>query len=212
MKRREFALGATALTLPGLWLQNAHAQSASSYLTLEKPVPTDAPKGKIEVLEFFSYGCSHCMTFEPIFTAWKKAAPADVSVHLVHVGFSSNFEPLQRIFYSLEAIGEVDKLHAKVFEAFQKKRIRLDKPDVLFGWVAEQGADRAKFEQAYKSFGVSSRIRRAVELQEAYKVEATPSVGIAGRYYSDPGKAQGFEQLIRVTNELIERERKSLAG
>ena len=203
MNRREFALGATVMTLPGLLALPAYAQQGKGYVELNPRAPVDAPAGQVEVIEFFSYGCVHCMNFEPTFTAWKKTAPKNVLVRREHVGFQSSFEPLQRIYYALEAVGEVDKLHAKVFEAFQKDRKRLDKPDVLFPWVAEQGIDRAKFEQAYKSFGVASKVRRAVQLQEAYKVEGTPALGIAGRYYTDGSMAGGFERMLQVTNQLI---------
>ncbi len=208
MKRREFALGATAFAVPGLLALPARAQSGPGYLTLKDRAPVEAPAGQIEVIEFFSYGCSHCKNFEPMFSAWKKAAPKDVVVRLVHVGFQSSFEPLQRIYYGLESIGQVDKVHGKVFDALQTERKRVDKPEVLFPWIAEQGVDRAKFEEAYKSFGVASKLRRAVQLQEAYKVEGTPALGIAGKYYTDGSMAGGFERMIQIANNLIAQERK----
>ena len=105
-------------------------------------------------------------------------------------------------------MGKVDEVHGKVFDALQVKRVRLDKPEVLFPWIAEQGVDRAKFEAAYKSFGVASKIRQAGQLQEAYKVEGTPALGIAGRYYTDGSMAGGFERMVQVTNTLIAQERK----
>ncbi len=204
MNRRDFALSATVAALPGVLALPAYAQSGKKgYVELSPKAPTDVPAGQVEVIEFFSYGCSHCMHFEPIFSAWKKSAPKNVVVRLEHVGFQSSFEPLQRIYYALEAVGAVDTVHAKVFEALQTQRKRLDKPDVLFPWVAEQGVDRAKFEAAYKSFGVASKVRRAVQLQEAYKVEGTPALGIAGRYYTDGSMAGGFEQMLQITNQLI---------
>ncbi|WP_028606010.1 thiol:disulfide interchange protein DsbA/DsbL [Ottowia thiooxydans] len=203
MKRREFALGATVAALPGFLALPAYAQSNKGYVELSQKAPVDVPAGQVEVIEFFSYGCVHCMHFEPVFNAWKKTAPKNVVVRLEHVGFQSSFEPLQRIYYALEAVGAVDKVHGKVFEALQVQRKRLDKPDVLFPWIAEQGVDRAKFEQAYKSFGVASKVRRAVQLQEAYKVEGTPALGIAGRYYTDGSMAGGFERMLQVTNQLI---------
>lgn len=208
MKRRQFALGAVVAALPALLSLPAHAQAGKGYIELKQRAPVDAPPGQIEVIEFFSYGCSHCMNFDPMFEAWKKAQPKDVVVHLVHVGFNSSFEPLQRIYYALEAVGKVDTVHPKVFAALQKERIRLDKPDVLFDWVAKQGVDRAKFEEAYKSFGVASKLRRATQLQEAYSVEGTPALGIAGRYYTDGSMAGGFDRMMQITNDLIAQERK----
>jgi thiol:disulfide interchange protein DsbA len=208
MKRREFALGAAAAALPGLLALPAHAQSGKGYVELKQRAPVEAPAGQVEVLEFFSYGCSHCRNFEPIFNNWKKSAPKDVVVRLVHVGFQSNFEPLQRIYYALEALGKVEAVHGKVFDALQAEHKRLDKPEVLFPWVAEQGVDRAKFEEAYKSFGVASKVRRAVQLQEAYGVEGTPALGIGGRYYTDGSMAGGFDRMLKLTNDLVTQERK----
>ena len=207
MKRRQFTLAAAAAATPGLLALPAWAQSKGS-AELNERAPVEAPAGQVEVVEFFSYGCSHCRNFEPTFNAWKKAAPKDVAVRMVHVGFQSSFEPLQRIYYALETLGQVDAVHAKVFEALQAQRKRLDKPEVLFPWIAEQGVDRAKFEEAYKSFGVATKLRRAVQLQEAYQVEGTPALGIAGRYYTDGSMAGGFERMIQLTNGLIAQERK----
>lgn len=208
MKRREFTLGAVAVGLPGLLALPAQAQSRPGYTELKERAPVEAPADQVEVVEFFSYGCSHCKNFEPMFSAWKKAAPKDVAVRMVHVGFQASFEPLQRIYYALESLGKVDEVHAKVFDALQAQRKRLDKPDVLFPWIAEQGVDRAKFEEAYKSFGVATKVRRAVQLQEAYQVEGTPALGVAGRYYTDGSMAGGFERMIQLTNTLIAQERK----
>lgn len=208
MKRREFALGSALVALPGMLALPAWAQSGKGYAELKERAPVEAPAGQVEVVEFFSYGCSHCKNFEPMFSAWKKSAPKDVAVRMVHVGFQSSFEPLQRIYYALEALGQVDALHAKVFDALQAQRKRLNQPDVLFPWIAEQGVDRAKFEEAYKSFGVATKLRRAVQLQEAYQVEGTPALGVAGRYYTDGSMAGGFQRMIQLTNGLIEQERK----
>ncbi|MFD2377417.1 hypothetical protein ACFSTJ_08095 [Ottowia pentelensis] len=96
MKRREFTLAAAAAALPGLMSLPAHAQSGKGYIELSPRAPVDAPAGQIEVVEFFSYGCPHCMHFEPIMDAWVKTLPKDVAFRRVHVGFQSNFAPLQK--------------------------------------------------------------------------------------------------------------------
>lgn len=206
MKRREFTIGTAASALPGLF--SLPARAADGYVELRRVVPVEAPAGQIEVIEFFSYGCVHCKNFEPVFENWIKAAPKDVVVRRVHVGFNDKFEPLQRIFYALQAIGKVDAVHAKVFRALQDEKKALDVPGQLFAWVAQQGIDRAKFEAAYKSFGVATQVRRAVQLQDGYRVDGTPALGIAGRYYVDPITAQGFENMIKIANTLIDKERK----
>ena len=209
MKRREFTLAAAAAALPGLMSLPAHAQSGKGYTELSPRAPVDAPAGQIEVVEFFSYGCPNCMHFEPIMDAWVKTLPKDVAFRRVHVGFQSNFAPLQKIFYTLEAMGKVDAaMQDKVFKALQTDRINLTKPEVLFPWAAKQGLDQAKFESTYNSFGVATQLRKAVQLQDAYKVEGTPALGIAGRYYTDGSMANGFEPMIKLANQLIEQVRK----
>lgn len=211
MKRREFALGAAAAALSPLWLPATARAADDGYVTLKRPVATDAPAGKVRVIEFFSYGCIHCMNFAPILAAWNKnQAPKDgADLRLVHVGFTKAFEPLQKIFYGLEAIGEESKVHEKIFTALQVDKIRLDQPDVLFPWIAKNGIDRAKFEAAYNSFGVATQVRRANELQEAYQVEGTPALGIAGKYYTDGSMAKGFDRMLQITDALVAKERKA---
>ena len=206
MKRREFAQPALLGAVPSVF--SFAAQANSGYATLKQPASVLAPKGQIEVVQFFSYGCSHCKNFDPVFEAWRKTAANDVSVRLVHVGFNKNFEPLQRIYYALESLGQAQALNGKVFKAFQDEKKRLDQPEVLFPWVAEQGVDRAKFEAAYQSFSVATQVRQAIQLQDQYQVEGTPAMGIAGRYYTDGSMAGGFERMIQITNQLIEQERK----
>lgn len=204
MKRRQFSAGVVA-TAVGLSLTPAAALWAADkgYRTLQTKAPTDVAPGQVEVIEFFSYGCIHCMRFAPILEAWQKKAPDNVVLRLEHVGFNKAFEPLQKIFYALEAIGEVDKVHEQIFHALQEKKVRLDKPDVLFPWMAEHGVDRAKFEAAYKSFGVATRVRHAIELQQAWGVEGTPALGIAGQYYTDGSMAGGFARMLAITDQLV---------
>lgn len=207
MKRREFALAGALGVVAGSWSLPVLAQKAG-YTELKKPASSSAPAGKIEVLQFFSYGCSHCKSFDPIYEAWAKTVPGDVALRMVHVGFNKNFEPLQRIFYALESLNAVAAVHPKVFKSFQDEKKRLDNPEVLFPWIAAQGLDRAKFEAAYNSFSAATQVRRAIQLQDEYQVEGTPAMGIAGRYYTDGTQAGGFEQMIQITNRLIEQERK----
>lgn len=211
MKRREFALGAMGAALSPIFLTRTAWAADTGYLTLKTPVPTDAPAGKVSVIEFFSYGCIHCMHFAPLLTKWYadqgKGEGADLQ--LVPVGFNKAFEPLQKIFYALQAVGGLDKVHEKVFDALQVQHIRLDEPKVLFPWMGEQGIDQAKFESAYNSFGVATQVRRATELQQAYQVEGTPAFGIAGKYYTDGSMARGFEGMLKIADTLVAQELKS---
>lgn len=133
MKRREFVAGSSAaLALGGLVSAPASAQAGFQegrhYVRLQQPVPVSAPAGKIEVLEFFWYGCPHCNAFEPTLEAWVKKLPADVAFRRVHVAFRTSFEPLQRLYATLENMNLVEALHRKVFYAVHQQGARLDKP------------------------------------------------------------------------------------
>jgi thiol:disulfide interchange protein DsbA len=220
MKRREFAGTAAGAALAALIHLPARAQNApaaapfkagADYLEVNPPVPVEVKPPQIEVIEFFSYACSHCLAFEPQFEKWKQAVPKDVSVRLEHVAFSSAFEPLQRIFYALQAMDQESALHAKIYAAMQTQRLRLDQPQVLFPWIAQQGVDRAKFESTYNSFGVSTQLRHAVELQNAFNVQGTPAMTVGGRYYTDGDVARSSGRMLAIVDWLIGRERERIS-
>ncbi len=208
MQRRAFTrtlatVGAVSAASLGGWPLLAQAQPAlkegSDYMRLDKPAPVDAPAGQIEVLEFFAYTCSHCFNFEPLLKDWAKQKPANVVLRRMPVGFNASMEPLQRLYFALEVLGKLDTLHDKVFQSIHVERQRLVSPESMVDWAVKQGLDKAKFTEAFTSFGVVNKAKRATQLQNAYQVEATPSLGIAGRFLV-PG--QGARTLV-VANALI---------
>lgn len=212
MKRREVVGAAAALlALPTGWaqtttpaqVQGQPPQVGREYLALDRPAPVDAPAGQIEVVEFFWYNCPHCHAFEPIFDAWAKRAPKDVTVRRVPVAFRSDFQPQQRLYYALEAMGLVGLLHAKVFHAIHVERKRLEKPEVIIDWVAAQGVDKAKFTEQFNAFSTASRVTRANQLTNAYRVEGVPAMGVAGRFYTDGSMARGMEHVLQVVDYLV---------
>ena len=217
MKRREFSLASlgTAASLGGLSLNNtAFAQgpakfvAGKDYTKLDRAVPTESEAGKIEVIEFFWYSCSHCNAFEPAFAQWVKNAPKDVVVRRIPVAFREDFAPQQRLYFSLEAMGLLDKVHGKVFQAIHVERLTLNTDASILAWVEKQGVDKNKFADTAKSFGVASKLKRAVQLQNDYKVEGVPSFGIAGRFYTDGSLAGSMERALKVAESLIAQSRK----
>jgi protein dithiol oxidoreductase (disulfide-forming) len=214
MKRREFSwVGGAVLTASLCNVSWAQAQATApaagvDYQRLDKPVPVDVPAGKIEVIEFFWYSCPHCNAFEPTLEAWIKRAPKDVVVKRVPVGFRADFVPQQRLFFSLEAMGLVEKLHAKVFYAIHVERQRLDTPEAIAEWVTKQGVDKTKFMDQFNSFSVASKQKRAVQLQDAFRVEGVPALGISGRFYTDGTLAKSMERALQVTDHLVAEVRK----
>lgn len=216
MNRREFSAGTAcilataALGLSGaVFAQVRKPEEGREYNTLGQRVAVDAPADKVEVIEFFWYSCPHCNSFEPRLEAWIKKLPPDVSVKRVPVAFRDSFVPQQRLFYTLEAMGKLDELHGKVFQAIHAQKLGLDREESILDWAEKQGLDKTKFKELFNSFGVSSKARRATQLQNAYKVEGVPALGIAGRYYTDGTLAGNMERALQVTDYLVAEARKA---
>ena len=214
MLRRHFSqavagsLGALALGHEAALAQQASFQEGIEYLSLDKRVPTEAGKGKIEVIEFFWYSCPHCNAFEPRFAEWIRKAPKDVEVKRVPVRFRDDFEPQQRMYYVLEALDKVEALHGKLFHAIHVDRQNLNSAQALAQWAEKQGIPATKFQEVYNAFGVVSKARRATQLQESFKVQGVPALGVAGRFYTDGSLAGGMERALQVIDHLIGEVRK----
>jgi thiol:disulfide interchange protein DsbA len=205
MHRREFTLSllATGAALPAL-AQRVAPREGVEYQRLPRPAPVDTPAGRIEVVEFFAYSCIHCFNFEPLLEEWEQRKPADVVLRRTPVAFSPAFEPMQRLYYTLEAMGLLGRLHNAVFKAIHVERLPLTTPGPITDWVVRQGVDRAKFSAVFNDADTSAKARRAAALQDAYAIEGTPALGVAGRFMV-PG--QGPNTLV-VANALIAQVRK----
>jgi len=210
MQRREiFSGGFAAFLGTGGFATGAFAQAAApvegkDYIRLAQPQPV--PPGKIEVIEFFWYGCPHCNAFEPTLDAWAKKLPADVVFRRVPVAFRDEpFVAHQKIYYTLEALGQLDALHRKVFHAIHNERQRLDKPAEIAAFVAKNGGDAARFTEVYTSFGVQTKTMQARKLADAYKIDGVPSIGVHGRYFTSPTLAGSPDRALAVANQLIQR-------
>ncbi len=214
MKRRDFLTQAAGAGVLASSVTHSHAQGGGfvegrHYVRLATPQPVLAPAGKIEVVEFFWYGCPHCNDFEPVLEPWVKKLPGDVAFRRAPVAFRDEpFGAHQRIYYALEAMGQVDAMHRKVFYAIHNDRARLDKPADIAAFMAKNGIDAAKFTDAYNSFSVQTKCRQAKALSEAYRIDGVPAIGIHGRYYTSPSLAGTPEQALKVTDLLIDRARK----
>ena len=142
--------------------------------------------------------------------AWAKKLPADVAFRRVPVAFREEpFVAHQRIFYALEAMGQVEAMHRKVFYAIHNDRAHLDKPAEISAFMAKNGLDGAKFLEIYNSFAVQTKARQAKQLAEAYKIDGVPAIGIQGRYFTSGTLAGGTDKALEVTNFLLQRARKT---
>jgi len=214
--RREFSAAATAaLALAALgrggaaWAQAVGAAPVEGrdFVRLNSPVAVPAG-GKIDVIEFFSYGCPHCYSFEPMLDQWVKRLPPDVAFRRVPATFNPTFEGYARLFYALEAIGQVEALHKRVFAAIHVQRQRLDKEADIAAFVTANGGDGAKAVEAMKSFGVATKLRQAKQAFEAYKIDGVPTLGIHGRWFTSGSLTGSNDKALAVADQLIQRARK----
>ncbi len=168
------------------------------------PLATDMKK--IEVTEFFWYGCPHCFDFEPVLAAWVRKLPADVSFRRVPTIFPNDkWMPGARLYYTLEAMNLLEKLHSEVFRAIHVERQRLDDEKVLLEWVAKKGVDAKRFSETWSSFGVQSRVQQAKEITQAAGLTGVPAVMVHGKYLAlTPGN---YEELVGNIDQLVARVR-----
>ncbi len=203
MNRRELTglLVATGLA-PAAWAQGATPVEGKDYTRVNPPQPTQSP-GKVEVLEFFSYACPHCFSFEPALEGWVKKQPAFVVFRRVPVPFLYNAENFQRTYYALESLGLVDAVHRKLFTAVHVEKARLDKPEEIAAIVAKNGGDATKFLATFKSFSVATAASRAKKLNADYKMDGVPNLAIQGQYLTSPSQAGSAERSLEVADWLI---------
>jgi thiol:disulfide interchange protein DsbA len=214
MNRRDFSLttlgAACAAGLVGPIA--AHAQGGPvegvNYVKLGQRQPTQDPN-KIEVVEFFWYGCPHCHAFEPMLEAWVKKLPSDVNFRRLPVAFREVPYVLhQKLYFAIEALGLVDSLHRKVFNAMHVERLKLETPEAIGDFVAKNGVDKAKFLDAMNSFGVAAKAKQAAALSAGYKIDGTPAMGINGSWFTSGSLAGGNDRALAVTDFLVARARK----
>lgn len=217
MKRRDFsALLATAPALGAAApaLAQGGPIEGRQYVVLTPSLPTTP--GKVEVIEFFWYGCPHCYAFEPAIEAWAKQLPADVAFRKVHVAFRANVKTHQRMFYALESMGKEVQARPAIFNAMHQQGQALDDVKSQARFLSSLGLDSAKYQDAYNSFGVVTKCGQAEKLSEAYRIDGVPSIGVAGRFLTSPGQAGAGQHVteielgqkaLQVTDFLIQRAR-----
>jgi thiol:disulfide interchange protein DsbA len=210
--RRSFlaALGLAAATLAPL-PASAQGGQLAPFLELKQPIPTDV-KGKIEVVEFFWYECPHCYAFEPFIEAWLKKLPKDVEFKRVPAMFNQQWAMSGRVYYTLEAMGELGRLHRPLFDAIHKDHLRITVQKQLMDWLERQKVDVAKFKTTFTSFGVESRLKRALELTEESKIDSVPVMMVNGRYIVTADMAKGEGRMLAIVDSLVEESRKQLAS
>ena len=189
----------------------ADPAEGTDYRKIAAPQPTDTP-GKIEVIEFFSYGCPHCNEFYPLVSAWAAKLPRDVVFKRVAVGFNRpQWVNLARAYYALQATGDLPRLDAALFHALHAEQLQLGDAASLAAWVGSHGGNAEKFSQAYSSFSVNNQTVQGDQLAERYLIDSIPSLAINGTYVALADSTHGalpyFTDLLAHTDRLIARVR-----
>lgn len=207
-------LSSVFLALPLMFaLPTAQALDAGIDYALVSPVQrTDVKPNQVEVLEFFWYRCPHCYQLEPALKQWAGKLPKNVVLTRVPGILNDSWMPLTRAYYALEALGQADRLHGQVFAAIHDQGMDLNNPEVFFDWAATKGVDRRKLAAAYHSFGVNSKVMRAKQITQAYKLNGVPALAVNGKYTTSAYMTGSQEKLFEALDALIAMELKGKAG
>jgi protein dithiol oxidoreductase (disulfide-forming) len=202
--KKILALFALAVALPVL----AAAPGGFQYSELKPTQPVSLEGNKIEVIEFFWYGCPHCYNLEPLLESWVKKLPPDVQFRRVPAVFNPRWGHDAAIFYTFEAMGVLDRLHRPFFDAIHRGGLRTDNPEALAQWLQKNGVDPKKFDDTLKSFTVQSKTRRAVQMTTAYGIDGTPAMAVHGRYTVSVEQGGTQEGMLQTVSHLVDMVRK----
>jgi thiol:disulfide interchange protein DsbA len=190
-------------------------QNGVDYTTLAQPQPVQATGKKVEVIEFFMYHCPVCNALEPLFEEWIKKQGDRITVRRVHYPSTGPADPEAHLYLTLDALGRLGDMHEKVFKAVHVDHVRLNRDDAIIDWVAKNGIDRAKFVEAWNSFGVTTRLRQLRRTVADYQVESAPTLVVDGRFLTTPALLSSqmrgadreavFKATLNVADKLIDK-------
>jgi thiol:disulfide interchange protein DsbA len=184
----------------------AELVEGKNYVRIPNPQPVETGK-KIEVLEFFSYGCPHCAALEPYLDTWRAKQPPDIAFRRVPVMFQQRWVPLAKIYYTLDALGVESKLSPEVFKAIHQENVSLWDDKKFFDWAASQGLDRKKVEEVFTSFAIDGKMKRAMQLAQEYQIQAVPTVIVDGKFMTSSDRMGTHANLPAAIDELIAKAR-----
>jgi thiol:disulfide interchange protein DsbA len=182
-------------------------EEGKNYIRLKSTQPVESGN-KIEVLEFFSYGCPHCADLEPELAAWQKAMPSDVQFRRVPVGFGrESWDNLGKAYYTLEALGEDARLTPELFAAIHRGGANLSLPKAFFDWAAGKGLDRKKVEDMFNSFAIAGKMNKANQVAKVYAVQSVPLVIVDGKFQTASDKVGSHAMMPAAINALVVKAR-----
>lgn len=200
---------AQGAAVPSKWQQGRH------YRSVAPQMPTSVSPGKVEVVEIFWYGCGACYMLDPYLESWKKKdKPANVEFVRVPVTWNEGAKLHARLFYTLQALKQDERLHTKVFDTIHRGgngllgRDEASTLPVMLAWAKQNSIEEKAFSDAWNSMWVNTRLRQADETVRRYRAEGTPFMVINGKYTTDVGSAGGIPQMINLINDLANAEKR----
>lgn len=210
LRCRVWLLALACAAGPALAQETVRARQNIEYrLIAPQPVETG---DKIEVIDFFWYGCPFCDELQPALEDWIRRKPADVALRRVPVILRDTWAPHARIYYVLEALNEVERLHLRVYHSYHVEKLHMSRPDVMVEWAVRHGIDRKRWLDAYYSPEVDARVERAQRLVRTYTVEGTPSLVVDGRYLTSSSMTKTVRDVIPVVEDLVRIARQKRSG
>jgi thiol:disulfide interchange protein DsbA len=210
MRFLRFAIAAIGLVASTAFASPADPKLGAEYVQLGSPQPAQVVGKKVEVIEFFMYHCPHCYVLEPYLAEWVKKQGANINFKRVHMPQMGPKDPEAHLYLTLEAMGKVDEMHAKVFKAIHVDRVRMSSDDVVIGWAVKNGLDKNKFMDAWNSFSVMSKLNRLPGILNAYKIDSVPTLVIDGRFMTSPSvvdasnKGMNESALSKATVQVLD--------
>jgi thiol:disulfide interchange protein DsbA len=200
--RRRTLMLALGLAPLGALAQSRQPARGVDYTELSPAQPVET-QGKIEVIEFFWYGCPHCYTLEPLLERWIPQLPADTAFRRVPAVLNPQWGNEAVAFYAFEALNVLPRLHRPFFDALHRDRLKSRDATAMNDWLQKQGVDVKKYEEAAKSFGVQSKVRRATQLSAAYRIDGTPALAVHGRYTVSAEQGRTQQGMLAIVDYLI---------
>jgi thiol:disulfide interchange protein DsbA len=210
MRSLRFALVAASLIASTAFASPTDPKNGVEYVTLSAPQPVQSSGKKVEVIEFFMYHCPHCNALEPTLEQWVKKQGDNIVFKRIHMPFTGPNDPEAHLYLTLEAMGKADEMQPKVFKAMHVDRIRLNSDAAILDWATKNGLDRAKFLDAWNSFGVTTKLRRLPQVMNNYKIDGVPTIVVDGKYVTSPAavnntvKATNEQQLFQSTLQVVD--------
>ena len=192
----------------GAAAQEIRARQNIEYRILASPQPVETG-ANIEVIDFFWYGCPYCNELQPALFDWIKNKPADVTVRHIPVILKDSWAPHARIFYTLDLLGELDRLHLAVYRSYHVEELYMSKPDVMEQWAVKNGIDGRRWKDAYYSPEVDGKIARAAQATKRYDIQGTPSLVVDGRYLTSSSMTPTVRGVIPVLDDLVKLARQN---